>query len=621
MTYEEKRFTDLKDTLEENGIPLIVTATSTETNAIHGQMMNLDDSSSIIQFSNGNYTYYMGKLGNYIIVHVECEMGAVGRGSSIMTVTKAIEVIKPKFVIMIGIAFGVDRKKQNIGDVLVSESIIPYNSKRVGAKITINRGKQGLAGKGLLNKFKNIRSWEYDLENEKKARIIYTDILSGETLVDNKEYRKQLTDDYPNAEGGEMEGVGVFAACDSIVQWILVKGICDYADGKKGTEKEKYQKIAIDSALNLCMELFNSKITFEELGVKAVKKKVLIERKYLPYHEAREIVRSLVNKKGNPLNMKTEKDWNRYYISQNKYDNIPKNPAKIYKEKGWIDWNDWLKPKKYRDYQNAIIFANSLGLENKSDWIGYCNGKWPSLPSKPKDIPDRPIEVYRKHDLDWSIWLTGKERLMNFTEARTFVRKLELDGQQAWKLYAKGELNGYEKKPKSIPTTPDKVYINDGWDGIADWLGYEGKIKPKKGDVLEDNWWSYQEAKNFVQNLNLKSSSQWNNYCNGKYDSLVARPDGIPRQPSLTYPNYGNYWTGWEDWLGTNTEGRLKDALPFIEARKYVRLLKLKSTKEWVEYKKGNIKNLEPIPKNIPKTPSSYYKDNGWNGMPDWLGY
>lgn len=277
MTYDEQRITDLTDIFKTNGLPLLVTATDTETKVIHAQMNSLKNFNGIIKFSKDSNTYYMGILGNYIIVHVQCEMGSVGRNSAIMTVTSAISHIEPKFVLMIGIAFGVDDTKQNIGDVLVSECVIPYEVSRVGKNEIEPRQLSGACSKFLLDKFKNIRSWEYKLPSETLAKKIFTHILSGEKLVDNLDYRNCLTKNFPHSEGGEMEGAGIYAACDEKVAWILVKGICDFADGNKKVGKETKQIIAMNSALNLCMELFNSKYIFDDLNVFSIQVEKLLE--------------------------------------------------------------------------------------------------------------------------------------------------------------------------------------------------------------------------------------------------------------------------------------------------------------------------------------------------------
>jgi len=52
----------------------------------------------------------------------------------------------------------------------------------------------------------------------------------------------------------------------------------------------------------------------------------------------------------------------------------------------------------------------------------------------------------------------------------------------------------------------------------------------------------------------------------------------------------------------------------FEEARKYARSLKLKKQSDWNEIKKAGL-----LPKDIPRRPSSVYRNN-WKSMGDWLG-
>lgn len=249
----------------EMGIALFVTATDIETKETHRNMTYLDGYQGIIQVYEGAHTYFIGKFGNYIIAHVQCAMGSVGRDSSITTVMKAVDTLKPKFVIMPGIAFGLDRKSQNIGDVLISEGVIPYENERIGNTVT-PRAQNAPSSKVLLNRFKTCRTWEFILEQDVIAKQIPTQILSGEKLVDNIQFRDELVKKHPHAKGGEMEGAGVFAACDGNVDWIIVKGICDYADGKKSVNKETNQETAIKSSISLCKELFSTKTAFAELS-------------------------------------------------------------------------------------------------------------------------------------------------------------------------------------------------------------------------------------------------------------------------------------------------------------------------------------------------------------------
>lgn len=215
----------------------------------------------------GNLTYYFGIFGCYKIAHVQCAMGSISRDSSIMTVSTALQKLKSNIVMMIGIAFGVDETKQKIGDVLIAESVIPYNSKRVGKGRTIQRGIEAQSSQILLNRFKNIRTWEHIINGNLKAKLIFTRVLSGEELVDNLKYRNKLTTTFPDSKGGEMEGAGVYSACGNKIDWILIKGICDFANGEKGVNKRINQEIAIESAISICLELFSSSFVFDDLGI------------------------------------------------------------------------------------------------------------------------------------------------------------------------------------------------------------------------------------------------------------------------------------------------------------------------------------------------------------------
>ncbi|MDB2633823.1 hypothetical protein N9Y20_06040, partial [Flavobacteriaceae bacterium] len=75
----------------------------------------------------------------------------------------------------------------------------------------------------------------------------------------------------------------------------------------------------------------------------------------------------------------------------------------------------------------------------------------------------------------------------------------------------------------------------DEWKGSNDWLNTKNKT-PNSIDYL-----SYNEAKNFISELNLKNFKDWQAY------SKTDRPYNIPSNPQKKYD--GNGWNGWEDFL------------------------------------------------------------------------
>jgi len=177
-------------------------------------------------------------------------MGAGGVDGSQEGVRKGIEALSPSAVIMVGIAFGINEQKQAIGDVLVSERLMLYDLQRVetdkeGSLRIIPRGDRPHASPELINRLKVANlSWDAS-----KAKVRFGLILSGDKLIDNVDFRGQLLKFEPEAIGGEMEGGGLFVACqNSKVDWILVKAISDWADGRKAKDKDARQQLAAHNA-------------------------------------------------------------------------------------------------------------------------------------------------------------------------------------------------------------------------------------------------------------------------------------------------------------------------------------------------------------------------------------
>jgi nucleoside phosphorylase len=174
---------------------------------------------------------------------VQSEMGVGGPGGALLTVQEGIRALTPAAVIMVGIAFGLDPKGQQIGDILIAQQLLGYELQRVGtradgAPMIRTRGDRPSASTRLLD------------------RCHFGLVLSGEKLVDNQDFREQLRQLEPEAIGGEMEGAGLYAAAQrSKVDWILVKAICDWADGKKQVNKRARQHKAAQNAASFVLHI------------------------------------------------------------------------------------------------------------------------------------------------------------------------------------------------------------------------------------------------------------------------------------------------------------------------------------------------------------------------------
>lgn len=212
-----------------SSIVLLVTASKIETQAVH-KVFTKGTKADWTRKNNGNKTYYhLGSHGGVSVWLVQTEMGTGTPGGSLLTVYQAIEDLQPQAIIMCGIAFGFWPDKQHIGDILVAKQLKYYGPQKIDSQGgTIQRGDCTTSSELLLDRFRSA-------DNEwKDPRTHFGLVLSGEILVNDPNFRDQLLKFAPEAIGGEMEGAGLYAAARiAKVDWILVKAICDWADGKK----------------------------------------------------------------------------------------------------------------------------------------------------------------------------------------------------------------------------------------------------------------------------------------------------------------------------------------------------------------------------------------------------
>jgi len=319
---------------------------------------------------------------------------------------------------------------------------------------------------------------------------------------------------------------------------------------------------------------------------------------YLSFEEARSYVHR--------LGLKNKDTWVEWTKTDDKLAEIPSKPSRVYKDKGWVSWGDWLGTNRianqcriYRPFEEARTFVHKLGLKLRDEWHTWSKN------ARPDYIPSNPDKVYKdKGWIGWGDWLgTGNIALRNktywpFEEARSFARVLRIKSQTEWQHWCK---NG--NKPDYIPADPRQVYKDQGWISWGDWLG--------TGNIAGCNktYWPFEEARSFAHVLRLKSQTEWQHWCkNGD------KPDYIPANPRETYRNKG--WVSFGDWLGTDTIANYyRTYLPFEEARAFARVLRLKNQIEWQQWcRTGDRRN------DIPANPSKTYQDKGWLSWGDWLG-
>ncbi|MCB1737147.1 MAG: 5'-methylthioadenosine/S-adenosylhomocysteine nucleosidase [Gammaproteobacteria bacterium] len=187
-----------------------------------------------------------GVVNGYRVVAVQSAAGSSSPGGAATTVSDAIREFKPAQVIAVGVACGLNKAKQQLGDILVSSAVWTYEFKRIGAKGSVDRNFRYAASEALCKRF--FQAGAPDFWNG--AALHFGILLSGEKLMDSDPRIEELKMEWPDAEGLEMEGAGLAAVAHGKgVPWLICKGISDWGDGNKRENKAALQKTAAENAV------------------------------------------------------------------------------------------------------------------------------------------------------------------------------------------------------------------------------------------------------------------------------------------------------------------------------------------------------------------------------------
>jgi nucleoside phosphorylase len=232
----------------------VVVATETELRQVLRVLKPLPRRPRIWKIAYRHDTYYLGRFGAFEAVVTLCSMGSEGVSGSTLTIDQAIRQWKPAAVVLAGIALGASRRKHLVGDVLIAQELAPYEHQKVGKGIAF-RNPVPASSAALVNRFRNALDWRFERPDSSVCRTHIGLVLAGGKLVNNRNFKSKLLRQFPNAIGGEMEGAGLWASSDrNRTEWVLVKAVCDWADGRK---RDEYQEMAAAPAVSLCQHVFS----------------------------------------------------------------------------------------------------------------------------------------------------------------------------------------------------------------------------------------------------------------------------------------------------------------------------------------------------------------------------
>jgi nucleoside phosphorylase len=231
---------------------LLIVATTTEKEKLEAAAKEFGLS---FQRRQGRFFRYydLGNVGSFRVMAVKTEMGPFSYDGSAARILTAKTETMASAVIALGMAFGVSRSIQKLGDVIVSRMLLPYDNRRVHSEnelvktdysnVEVHKAKESLIS--VLDRHAQQPEW---------SKVVnFGAVLTGGARIHCAGFRDELVRSLSHhgdtVVGGEMEGAGLLASCpkDSPI-WIVVKGICDFADEDRDKEYEGARPVACENS-------------------------------------------------------------------------------------------------------------------------------------------------------------------------------------------------------------------------------------------------------------------------------------------------------------------------------------------------------------------------------------
>lgn len=235
--YEEIVFEDKKKEKLPRKRVLVLTATNFETGVIHesAKKAGLEIRKERL---HDHIVYSLGTLGGVDVFHMQPGlMGTLEPGSTALILMSVFRDLQPDYIISTGIAFGRQSKGQTLGDILVSRQLVNYETRKESNGKIIFRGDK-VSCPMLEQVNGGIHNW-------KGAKVHQGVVLSGNVLVNSKEFLEHLGKREPEYVGGDMESYGAYAVASMKgAKWVMIKGVSDWGDG---TKNDDHHHIALEN--------------------------------------------------------------------------------------------------------------------------------------------------------------------------------------------------------------------------------------------------------------------------------------------------------------------------------------------------------------------------------------
>lgn len=236
----QQRYESMANTTQVARV-LVLVATEIERNVFIEMASRIYNLKYSRDFVGDHTVFFLGHLGGAELLLAKSGMGTEAPHGMTLTASDLVDNLRPDYVVLVGIGFGLKPERQKIGDVLVSRQVQLCDLRKVTDDREILRGDKAQASTLLLDRFENA-------EVEWTGPTIHVGlILSANVLANSLALIEELRIEHPDAIGGEMEGSGVYCvASKRRIDWIIVKGISDWGFDKD----DKNQSVAATNAVS-----------------------------------------------------------------------------------------------------------------------------------------------------------------------------------------------------------------------------------------------------------------------------------------------------------------------------------------------------------------------------------
>lgn len=219
---------------------LIVVAADVEHDAVRAAVAAANGSVPRAWHLDHHTVFRLGTVSAAEVLLAQSGQGSLAPGASTLTTQSVLEQVRPDYLILTGIGYGLMPDEQRIGEVMVSTQIRVLDHKEVadplvpgGPPIEFPRGPRPEASVTLVS-----RALAAAKDGWNGPRIHFGPMLTLNTRVSSRALHEYLRTAEPDAVGGDMEGSGIYAAgARGKVDWIVIKGISDWGR-HGGTDRE-----------------------------------------------------------------------------------------------------------------------------------------------------------------------------------------------------------------------------------------------------------------------------------------------------------------------------------------------------------------------------------------------